>query len=131
VASDFGVPAILSDQHLVRRHSQRDRPMTTPIRTTRWQRHRDSTRLATGTLHVHCTEPLRRVGPSTKRILRIAFLNDDNVRNRIAASAEVFVPVIALGELYYGAQHSAHVENNMKQIHELGRDQVARHAFRA
>jgi tRNA(fMet)-specific endonuclease VapC len=47
------------------------------------------------------------------------FKNDDNVRNQIAASAEVFVPAIAVGELYYGAQHSAHVEKNMKLVREF------------
>jgi tRNA(fMet)-specific endonuclease VapC len=29
------------------------------------------------------------------------------------------VPAIAVGELYYGAQHSAHVEKNMKQLREF------------
>jgi len=50
----------------------------------------------------------------------IALFRDDNkVRDRIAASPEVFVPAIAVGELYYGAQHSAHVEENIKQVREF------------
>jgi tRNA(fMet)-specific endonuclease VapC len=47
------------------------------------------------------------------------FKDDENVRTKIAASAEVFVPAIAIGELYYGAQHSAKVEKNMKQVREF------------
>jgi len=52
-------------------------------------------------------------------IIVALFKNDDNVRSRIASSAEVFVPVIAIGELYYGAQHSANVAKNMKQVREF------------
>ena len=52
-------------------------------------------------------------------IIVALFKDDDNVRNQIAASAEVFLPAIAVGELYYGAQHSAHVEQNMKQLREF------------
>jgi len=52
-------------------------------------------------------------------IIVALFKNDDNVRNQIAASPEVFVPAIAMGELYYGAQHSAHIEKNMNQVREF------------
>lgn len=52
-------------------------------------------------------------------IIVALFKNDDNVRNRIAASPEVFVPAIAVGELYYGAQHSVHAEKNMNQVREF------------
>ena len=52
-------------------------------------------------------------------IILALFKNDENVRNQMAASPEVFVPAIAVGELYYGAQHSAHVEKNMNQIREF------------
>ena len=45
-------------------------------------------------------------------IIVALFKNDDNVRDHIAASPELFVPAIAIGELYYGAQHSAHVDKN-------------------
>jgi len=52
-------------------------------------------------------------------IIVALFKNDENVRTQIAASSEVFVPAIALGELYYGAQHSASVKKNMKQVREF------------
>ncbi len=52
-------------------------------------------------------------------IIVALFKDDDNVRNQIAASPEVFVPAIAIGELYFGAQHSAHVEKNMEQVREF------------
>lgn len=52
-------------------------------------------------------------------IIVALFKDDENVRTKIAASAEVFVPAIAIGELYYGAQHSAKVEKNMKQVREF------------
>lgn len=47
------------------------------------------------------------------------FKNDKKVQSQLAASTEVFVPSIAVGELYYGALKSAHVEKNMKQIREF------------
>lgn len=52
-------------------------------------------------------------------IIVALFKDDENVRTQIAASAEVFVPAIALGELYYGAQYSASVKKNMKQVREF------------
>ena len=52
-------------------------------------------------------------------IIVALFKDDENVRTKIAASAEVFVPAIAIGELHYGAQHSAKVEKNMKQVREF------------
>ena len=52
-------------------------------------------------------------------ILVALFKNDVNVRKQIAASTEVFVPAIAVGELYYGAKHSAQVKKNMKRIREF------------
>jgi tRNA(fMet)-specific endonuclease VapC len=52
-------------------------------------------------------------------IIVALFKNDENVRNQLAASPEVFVPAIAIGELYYGALHSAHVEKNMNQVREF------------
>ena len=52
-------------------------------------------------------------------IIIALFKDDDDIRDHIAASPEVFVPAIAIGELYYGAQHSLHVEKNMKQVREF------------
>ena len=52
-------------------------------------------------------------------IIVALFKDDDDVRTQIAASSEVFVPAIAIGELFYGAQHSTRVEKNMKKVREF------------
>jgi tRNA(fMet)-specific endonuclease VapC len=55
-------------------------------------------------------------------IIVALFKNDENVRNQLAASPAVFVPAIAIGELYYGARHSAHVEKNTQQVREFAQN---------
>ncbi|MGE0373808.1 MAG: type II toxin-antitoxin system VapC family toxin [Planctomycetaceae bacterium] len=57
-------------------------------------------------------------------IIVALFKDEENIRSEIAAAAEVFVPAIAVGELYYGAQHSAHVEKNMRLIREFAANSV-------
>lgn len=52
-------------------------------------------------------------------IIIALFKNDRSVRNQIAQSAEVFVPSIAIGELYFGALHSAHPESNVGRIQQF------------
>lgn len=52
-------------------------------------------------------------------IIVALFKDDENVRTQISSSSEVFVTAIAIGELYYGAQHSARVEKNMEQVREF------------
>lgn len=52
-------------------------------------------------------------------IIVALFKNDEAVRSQIASAPEVFVPSIAVGELYYGAQHSAQVERNVAQVREF------------
>lgn len=47
------------------------------------------------------------------------FGSDEHVRSRMTASSEVFVPAIAIGELFYGARHSAHVEANTNRVREF------------
>ena len=49
-------------------------------------------------------------------IIVALFKGDGQVVNRIAQTAEVFVPVIAIGELIYGAKHSGNVARNMTQV---------------
>ena len=49
-------------------------------------------------------------------IIVALFKDDADVRKQLAASAEIFVPAIAVGELYFGAQRSANVEKNLKQV---------------
>ena len=45
--------------------------------------------------------------------------DEDPVKRRLAAADEVFVPVIALGELYYGARKSAWSDENTGRIDEF------------
>jgi tRNA(fMet)-specific endonuclease VapC len=47
------------------------------------------------------------------------FSNDNLVLEPLEMAAEVFVPVIVLGELYYGAQKSTKVESNLARIKEF------------
>ena len=47
------------------------------------------------------------------------FANDATVINSLANANEVFVPSIALGELYYGAHKSSYVEANITRIDEF------------
>ena len=47
------------------------------------------------------------------------FANDATVINSLANANEVFVPSIALGELYYGAHKSSYVEANITRINEF------------
>lgn len=52
-------------------------------------------------------------------IIVALFKDDENVRKQIAVSPEVFVPAIADGELFFGAQHSAKVKENVKRVREF------------
>lgn len=47
------------------------------------------------------------------------FSNDNLVLEPLEMAAEVFVPVVVLGELYYGAQKSTKVESNLARINEF------------
>jgi len=47
------------------------------------------------------------------------FARAQTVLDRLAAADAVFVPVVALGELYYGARKSGRVAQNLDRIDEL------------
>ena len=47
------------------------------------------------------------------------FSNDNSVMEPLEMAEEVFVPIIVLGELYYGAQKSNKVESNLARINEF------------
>lgn len=47
------------------------------------------------------------------------FAQDTSVQDHLAASEEVFVPSIVLGELYYGASKSGRVRSNVARIDEF------------
>jgi tRNA(fMet)-specific endonuclease VapC len=44
------------------------------------------------------------------------FANDSNVLQQLSAASQVFIPSIVLGELYYGANKSAHSKSNIVHI---------------
>ncbi|MBC7911224.1 MAG: type II toxin-antitoxin system VapC family toxin [Pyrinomonadaceae bacterium] len=47
------------------------------------------------------------------------FADETAVRQQLAGAGEVFVPSIALGELYYGAHKSARVASNIARVDEF------------
>lgn len=47
------------------------------------------------------------------------FASDKSVISLLDAADEVFIPAIALGELYYGAQKSGRSENNIERVSEF------------
>ena len=47
------------------------------------------------------------------------FAGEDAVLKPLADAAEVFLPSIVLGELYYGAHKSGRVEANVRRVDEL------------
>ena len=52
--------------------------------------------------------------------ITIAFLNgDQGVAQRIAQATSVFIPIISLGELYFGAYASQAVQKNLQKIQQL------------
>ena len=52
-------------------------------------------------------------------IIVALFKDDETVRAKLTSASEVFTPVIAIGELTYGAMNSAKVENNLAQVREF------------
>jgi tRNA(fMet)-specific endonuclease VapC len=49
-------------------------------------------------------------------IIIALFANELSVQEHLTTAAEIFVPAIVLGELYYGARRSARVEANLARI---------------
>lgn len=55
----------------------------------------------------------------------ISRINGDQVLEQLLKDAsEIFVPVIVLGELYYGAENSARVQENLEQVESFQRNVV-------
>ncbi len=52
-------------------------------------------------------------------ILIAIFAADPSVQENLAQPAEIFVPIVAIGELYYGARKSTRIEANIKTIDEF------------
>lgn len=57
-------------------------------------------------------------------IIIALFAQDDSVKNHLAEAHEVFIPSVALGELYYGACKSAHKEANIVRINSFADSNV-------
>ncbi|MFQ5851496.1 MAG: type II toxin-antitoxin system VapC family toxin [Candidatus Binatia bacterium] len=47
------------------------------------------------------------------------FAKDPSVKEHLEQAGEVFVPIIVLGELYFGARKSGQVRENLAQIDEF------------
>jgi tRNA(fMet)-specific endonuclease VapC len=47
------------------------------------------------------------------------FAKDPQIHNRLENAEEIFVPCIAIGELYFGAYKSIKVEENLARIDEF------------
>ncbi len=52
-------------------------------------------------------------------IIIALFAKDPLIHERIAGTSEVFVPCIAIGELYFGARKSSKIEENLTRIDEF------------
>jgi tRNA(fMet)-specific endonuclease VapC len=57
-------------------------------------------------------------------IIIALFANDTAVKENLAKAEETFVPVITIGELYYGAWKSLRVQENVTRIDEFAAQSV-------
>lgn len=48
------------------------------------------------------------------------FAGESAVLEKIEMAQEIYIPIIVMGELYYGAYKSVKVQNNLLKIEELG-----------
>jgi tRNA(fMet)-specific endonuclease VapC len=52
-------------------------------------------------------------------IIIALFADEASVRTNLAQAEEVFIPSIAIGELYYGARKSGRTQDNLARVDEL------------
>ncbi|MDJ0843092.1 type II toxin-antitoxin system VapC family toxin [Crocosphaera sp.] len=52
-------------------------------------------------------------------IIIALFANDSKIKNRLIQAGEVFIPSIVIGELYYGANKSQRVQENLTKIEDF------------
>lgn len=52
------------------------------------------------------------------------FADDPEIKKNLAQAVEVFVPSIAIGELYYGALKSGRVKENLARVGEFAANNV-------
>lgn len=50
--------------------------------------------------------------------------NNDDLKQLLSTSTDIFVPVVAIGELYFGAYKSTHVEQNRLRVAQFAEDRV-------
>ena len=50
------------------------------------------------------------------------FAKDSQIHDRMAKAEEVFVPCIAIGELYFGAYKSQNIKKNLARIDDFARN---------
>lgn len=55
-------------------------------------------------------------------IIIALFANEESIMDDLAQADEVFIPSIALGELYYGAKKSGRSQANLERIEDLVAD---------
>ena len=59
------------------------------------------------------------------------FANDASVKDSLEKAEEVFVTIIVLGELYYGAQKSSRTKPNVARIDEFAESCLPRRSYRS
>lgn len=47
------------------------------------------------------------------------FKGEEGIADKIDKAKEVHIPIVVIGELYYGAAYSTHVQKNTKEIQRL------------
>jgi tRNA(fMet)-specific endonuclease VapC len=52
------------------------------------------------------------------------FAKDPQVTERVRTSQKIFIPIIVIGELYYGARKSSRCQENIAKIDEFVRDNM-------
>ena len=52
-------------------------------------------------------------------VLVLSLKKDTTIRERLAGTTTFYTSVVALGEIYYGAEHSTHFEKNLAEVNEL------------
>ena len=57
-------------------------------------------------------------------IIIALFADEANIKAHLAKAEEVFIPSIAVGELYYGANKSQRVKENLAKIEDFVLDNV-------
>jgi len=70
----------------------------------------------------HVNKFIRMIGNSyllDTNIIIAWFQGEIAIADKIEKAGEVFIPIIAVGELYYGAAFSMNVQKNIKEIEKL------------